>query len=671
MQRSRFFRSSFHGYTNTTVTRGPGWLLALALAAAGCSGKDPLSTSKSPSGSESDDDEDDEAPDTKPDAGKPKADSGVKRDAQVAVPPKMPDDGPLPVETLYIDECGDKNAAGIAKSDVALLKAGGSKDGMRWLYPYDGTIFPRGLGAPLLMWEGGAAKAVYVHITADAFEYEGCLKPDADGRLQIPKTAWEGAERQTTGAKSPFTVELSTLDGKSVRGPIKEKVVIARATLKGSIYYNTYNTGVGGLAGTGGINIGGIAGGAGGLPNVGGTVERIKPGQPAEFFSRQGECTGCHAVSANGTRLITKEVLGLQPGYVFALATDTQPNPDPLRTATNTSFVGLSPDGSVYLTTAFQGGIGPPTEGALPVAGNLESGLFETDTGTAVPNSGFPGTALMPTFSADGTLATFNDYARGQGRGLSLMDYDAKARKASKLRDVYTATAGYTGWPFLLPDNGGIVFTLGDSPAFSGGGSFITRAITRGPKSDLMMVDIESGEAALLARAMGFATVQDATAGKTYLPFGDEELHQSYYPTVSPVAAGGYFWVFFDSIRHYGNLGVRRQLWGTTVAVQRHSEGEFQDTGPLYAVDLSSPAFYLPGQDFETANHRAFTALDPCLADGKSCETGIDCCSGFCTDGVCGPPKGCSKSNEACKVDDDCCEDTDQCIAGFCGQVAI
>jgi hypothetical protein len=116
---------------------------------------------------------------------------------------------------------------------------------------------------------------------------------------------------------------------------------------------------------------------------------------------------------------------------------------------------------------------------------------------------------------------------------------------------------------------------------------------------------------------------------------------------------------------------VSRPYWGTAITIQRHATGEFQDTGPLYGVDLSSPAFYIPGQVFETANHRAFTALDPCLADGKSCETGIDCCSGFCTNGVCGPPKGCSEANEACKTDKDCCDDSDQCIAGFCGQIAL
>jgi hypothetical protein len=612
------------------------------------------------SSSPSTDDDEKDAGGKKVDAGKGGKDAGPKRDARVdpvdPTPKPMPDDEP-PVESVNLDECGNSNPGGISSDDVARLKAGGKSDGMRWLYPYDGTVFPRGIGAPLLMWEGAGGQAVYVHIKADNYEYQGCLQADEQGRLQVPKSAWDAAERVTVGSKSPFVVELSTLEGKTVKGPIKNNIVIARATLKGSIYYNSYNTAGG--AGAGGFQLGGV-------------VERIKPGQQAEFFSRQGECTGCHSVSANGKRLVTKEVLGVQPGFVFDIDSDTPTNPEPLRTANNASFVGLSPDGSVYLTTGWQSGVGPPTEGALPVIGALPSQLFETDTGNAIANSGFPETALMPTFSPDGTLATFNDFASGGGKGLSLMDYDSKGRKASNLRSLYTSTDGFLGWPFVLPDNGGVVFTNTESSAFSGGGSFITPVLTRGPKSDLMMVDVETGQATILAKAMGFATPQDAAANESYLPFGDEELHMAYYPTVSPVASGGYFWVFFDSIRHYGNMGLKRQLWGTAIRIQRRADGEFRDDGvPLYAADFSSPAFYVPGQVFETANHRAFTALDPCLAMGEKCETGIDCCGGFCTDGICGPPKECAGQNEACKTDDDCCDDSDQCIAGFCGTIPI
>jgi hypothetical protein len=69
---------------------------------------------------------------------------------------------------------------------------------------------------------------------------------------------------------------------------------------------------------------------------------------------------------------------------------------------------------------------------------------------------------------------------------------------------------------------------------------------------------------------------------------------------------------------------------------------------------------------------RAFPTLEPCRADGDKCEVGLDCCSGHCTNGICGPPeKSCSKLEEACTTDDDCCDKTNQCIGGFCSIIVL
>ena len=198
------------------------------------------------------------------------------------------------------------------------------------------------------------------------------------------------------------------------------------------------------------------------------------------------------------------------------------------------------------------------------------------------------------------------------------------------------------------------------------------------PASDVHIVDLASGKPVVLAHAMGFATEADVGADNTYLPFGAEELHHHYYPTVAPVAAGGYFWVFFDSIRHYGNQGMQRQIWGT--AVDASADG-------TYVVDGSHPAFYLTGQEAATGNHRAFAALDPCEMDGETCTSGTDCCGGFCYVPEAGQEFGtepigkcssdtpkCAKVNERCTSSADCCppgpgEPPISCIAGFCAEV--
>jgi hypothetical protein len=279
---------------------------------------------------------------------------------------------------------------------------------------------------------------------------------------------------------------------------------------------------------------------------------------------------------------------------------------------------------------------------------------------------------MMPTFSPAGRLVAFNDFAEGGGKGLAIMDFDPATLKASNRRVVFTdKDETYPGWPFFLPDDKALVFARGVNPQFSGAGVGVFGGLPgAGPASDLYIVDIASGSATVLAKAMGLSDAQDTTG---YVPFGAEDLHQHYYPTVSPVAAGGYFWVFFDSIRHYGNQGVARQLWGTAILIAA-------DGG--YETDPSAPAFYVAGQDFNTGNHRAFTALDACKQDGTTCTSGTDCCGGFCfvpkssnefeveLEGTCtSEVPMCAQRSERCVQSSDCCNPADKCISGFCGQV--
>jgi len=264
-----------------------------------------------------------------------------------------------------------------------------------------------------------------------------------------------------------------------------------------------------------------------------------------------------------------------------------------------------------------------------------------------------------------------------------MVHYDTKTHTASDYAMLYTEPAGNMrpAWPFALPDNDGVVFVRTDDGDFTGGGVGVSAEIQPGggaaaPFAELSVIDVASKTVTLLAKAMGYNTPEDAAKKLTYLPFGDDDLHHAYYPTVSPVAAGGYFWVFFDSVRHYGGLGLQRQLWGAAI--------DISSTG-TYTTDLSHPAFYLSGQEAGSGNHRAFAALDPCHKDGDKCTSGIDCCGGFCylesqaelTDpiGTCSPKMTvCSKRDERCISDADCCppagaETANACIAGFCAFV--
>jgi hypothetical protein len=584
-----------------------------------------------------------------------------------------------PHDPISIDQTGADNPAGLSTADVTKLVAGGAPGALRWLYPYDGTVFPRGLLAPLLMWEGAAADVVYLHIKSQSFEYKGVLKAAVDPttmtapQLTIPQDIWVKAGQQTNGKNDPFTLELTTRAGGVVAGPIKLTFNIAQATVKGSIYYNSYASKLPGAA-------------------LGGNVLRIPAGGTVELFTSM-QCNGCHSVSADGSKMLSQvELTG--GGSSFTLVSGGPPNPPSAPAGARTSFGALYPDGSKYLSTSTSTSVGHAELAQAPGA-PPQSALYDTTSGQEVPDTGIPPGAVMPMFSPDGTRLVFNDIAINNADGLAVMDYDVRANKATNYRKLMQDDdVTRPGWPFFLPDSKGVVFIRTISPDFSANGAYIgagafaafagpfadlASAPIAGPQSDLFIGDVATGKVTLLAKAMGYATPEAAASGMTYLPFPDD-LQQSYFPTVAPIAAGGYFWVFFDGIRHYGNLGTQRQLWGFAIDIQANGS---------YTTDLSHPAFYLPGQEFGAGNHRAFAALDPCKKDGDSCTSGIDCCGGTCSFppvaaelvepvGTCNPPPvdSCAKRDEKCSTDADCCppasnEPPNACIAGFCAFVPL
>ncbi len=552
-----------------------------------------------------------------------------------------------PIMVTSIDNCTTGAPSGLSSASEKALLAGGHAGSMRLLYPYSGTVFPRGLIAPTLMWDGASADYVYVHLKSKAFEYKGCLAPTAAGQLLLPQKIWEAASAHASGEADPFSLSLTTIASGTVTGPITQPLIIAPATLKGSIYYNSYSSQLGGGMGA---------------------VLRIVPGQNVTLFLGANGCTGCHAVSANGSRMVADPFLPGGAGDTYALTPQGAANPAPLvANTTNGTFVGLYPDGSLYVGNAHpNNGLGGPRSGGPGSIGPVSSGLFETDTGNAVANSGIPAGAMMPMFSPSGKDLTFVDTAigNGNGQGIATMTFDKASRTATAYKKAYQVSdsSTYPGWPFYLPDEGGVAFAIGNQTDFTGGalGLGLAGAVSNAT-SDLYMLDLASGMATILAKAVGFNSPSDAASSKTYLPFAAaDELHHNFYPTVSPVAAGGYFWLFFDSYRHYGNQGLERQLWGTAITVS--------STG-TYTTDASHPAFYLTGQESGTGNHRAFTALDPCKASGSACSQGEDCCGGFCTNGMCGLPPTCSNIDDACSATQKCCDPALRCIGGFCATI--
>jgi hypothetical protein len=604
--------------------------------------------------------------------------------------------GPTPITTqaapVLIDQTGANNPAGLSEADVKDLVAGGPLGKLRWLYPYPETVFPGGTLAPTLMWEGDPeTEAIYLRIKSQDFEFKTVIKPQAvnasaitlgqvsDGstplqpQFQVPQEVWDLACQKTRGKGDAFSLELSARVKGVVAGPIVSRVGIAQGTLKGSIYYTTYA--------------------------ASGTLMRIPPRGKAQplVSDLSGTCTGCHAISANGNRVIVQALqssAAISQGFSFQLDPGRGAvNPRPIN-GPNAGMAAVFPDGSKYLAQSQAAAgfwtlysVGDRLNAALSGSLNTDAALYDAVNGQLIPGSNIPAGAFMPMFSPDGTRLVFNDAATGALDGLrrvAIMDFDTVHNKASGYKALVQEDANsgiYPAWPSFLPDNKAVLFVRTNSAEFSSFASEIQTGVTTftpaltgqtqpdtAPRSDLYLADVASGKTTLLAKAMGFDSVNDFALEKTYLPHGASDLHHNYNTTVAPIAAGGYFWVFFDSPRNYGNLGLHRGIWGAAIDIQPNGS---------YTTDPSHPPFYFPGQEW-TTNHRVFAARDLCRADGEACSSGVDCCTGFCSaapsgpQGACTPPPPrCANLDEHCASSTDCCGVSNSCINNFCSYVEL
>lgn len=579
----------------------------------------------------------------------------------------MPVIPPPTDQPINVNECpGPLDAA-----TVQALTGASTGAAPKLLYPYDGTVLPIGLAGPTLQWsQAGTADAVYLHMKSQLFEYKGCFGANAQFRLPMPDSAWTPAQQQSKGATDPLDVELTVKSGSDVLGPVKVQLTFALGKLKGDLFYNTYTSPQAGLNGA---------------------VMKLKLGasKPDVLLTDTGlapfgPCWSCHSLSANGAVLVAQHHQypgGPYSSASFDLVANPGLSPPPMfMQSSSMGEMGLGavyPDGSKVLTMGSPGDstmnpVFPDAPGNVPaMIGPKPTLLLDTKTGANLPLNGWNVQyAKMPSFSPDGTMVAFNWHEDSTGHSLAVANFDTATNTMSNVRVIYKHDTLYPGWPWITPDNLEVVFVLGNKPDYVSGypGRLDIAA------SDLWTVDIATGKARPLDRANGYLT----DGAPTYLPEPGRDEHLEFFPTISPIAEGGYFWVFFTSRRTYGNtiddtnsLGVgdavTKKIWVSAYNIR---------TGNIIE-DPSNPPFYLPGQEDGSGNIRAFAALEPCHAEGDSCESGVDCCMGHCYMGKCGeppppppgqppPPPRCLNIDEACTSASQCCDANAVCVRSFC-----
>jgi hypothetical protein len=592
------------------------------------------------------------------------------------------------------------NLGNVPVSAQGPLRNGGSADAkFRWLYPYDQTVFPRDLEPPVLQWDGEPATYALVHVTSTTIDYQAFYAASNPAAAALTQAAWTMIT-ESAAPGDTLTIQATKMSASGVTGPITESWTIAQGSLKGTVYYNTYDSP---------------------LNNGQGAVMRVKPGENAQILL--GGCKVCHAVSADGSTIVAMGALSDPapdagpPGndpyfYKLGASYDLTNDAGVLHDEDDSAFAfgALYPDGSRMLSCAALPGNFPPNIPGLGFVGAVDGGagdrpskLYDPKTGAVLSAPGFDGVvthALMPAFSPDGTRVVFNDYDNGAGHTLAVMDFAQAGNAFTNFTGVVgTPTpivdggvdagadagvaAAYLGWPYFLPDSKTVLYNTVDFADYATWNDYGGEPDHHG---DLDAVDVASKTVTPLDAANGIAN------GVPYLPYGTAEAHLNYEPTTLPVAVGGYYWVVFTSRREYGNTitdandpghpdggagpfeahpATRKKLWVAAI-----------DINVTPGKDPSHPAFYLSGQEPLAGNMRGFWALDPCVQNGTSCASGDECCSGFCrqtstADGgpvlSCVPqPQGCSQEFEKCATASDCCGEAQgyECLNGHCAQPA-
>ncbi len=574
--------------------------------------------------------------------------------------------------TLTVKLMLQQNGANAPGSTQSALQGATTKDpGVVWAYPYDGTVWPRGINAPILQWNGGAATDVYyVHITSPTFELQDFTTATnaPSSQVPLPAATWQPFTDSTSGSTQ---ITVARWDGSAATQIASQTWTVAPASMLGTIYYWSNNLG---------------------------RVLRIKPGAsaPDDFANQaplndptkytQGSCLmTCHTVSADGSTLVSG-------GGVFGGSYDLQTSQPtyslggtwgPNGGGPNSSSVvkwampAVSPDGKYILTNSIAEGLAFANDHATQ--GFL--GMFFTKDGTAVPNSGMAGVAVAePTWSPDGkriiyvdagdpmTVPWWSTWNNPPPGDLKVVQFDATKNPMVSAPTTLVPTGSdpnhRIAWPTITPDGQWVLYSR------SAGAD--TRTVVD-PNSPSGPADLYFASAVTPNQEVRLARVD----GDGY-PFaaGSRDLSWNFEPSFAPVAAGGYFWVVFTSRRTYGNT-----LTGPAESVQNGPMGTKQlwvaaiDQNPKPGVDPSHPAFHLEGQDETNLAMRGFWSLPPCEQNGQGCSSGTQCCGGYCAAGADGgapicqsTPPACSQTGDKCTVTSDCCNAASgvTCIAHVC-----
>jgi hypothetical protein len=557
---------------------------------------------------------------------------------------------------------------------------GTGSDSAVLLYPYSGTVFPKGIEPPVVQWstsagspDGGPSAAgqasavrlslVYPATGAPSFAWSTIIpestppRSSVQGVNAITQAAWNALSRSASGKDAAIVLQRIVDD--QVLNELRRPIHFATAQLRGRIYYTEY--------------YGASGGGATSHANI----MRIAPGieQPAAnaFGATSTGCPVCHSMSANGRMFVTSDRSNSNSrfGGISTVNPDGSLNPIadspqyPGTTANDDhrgfAWAALSPDGKYALQGDYFWGNTVP---AAPTIGG-DNGTGEPymlwklldDTGQALTsptlvskgadaqsNWGLGTTAMMvPSFSPDGNKLVFvdGDTSGGAGwrKGLSTFDVDLTNQAFSNRTSVVNTypSGNVVKWPFFESDSKSVVFCQSTPTDLCYPGACTGK--TAHGYGNMAPTDYNTTSGNLWSVDVTNPKDHPAVSlDNLNLGEGDpalrrtDDANKAFQPTVLPTAAGGYRWVVFASTRPYGNT-QNLPSWTTDCLASQLWVAAIDDV-VSGTSDRSHPAFWLPDQNHTDScspstsytNERAYWVLDPCTPEGGTCASTDECC---------------------------------------------
>lgn len=243
-----------------------------------------------------------------------------------------------------------------AGTAVQFVGAGSGVDTMVVRYPYDATVFPRGIKAPLIQWQTGGTPAQAVKISlrypaagTPIFNWSTIIpEPATYPQAAIPQAVWAAFDRAAQGNVATYVVQR--LVGGVLKAEVTRTLRFSTTPLKGTIYYTEYSEDPVVYSRT--------------------AYERAidvnnPTAAPVNPFAASGlaetdvqQCPVCHSVSANGRIFLTSDRTNSSNGGAsaidaagkFTLLGDISSAPNKASDWRGFSWAAVTPDGKYSLT---------------------------------------------------------------------------------------------------------------------------------------------------------------------------------------------------------------------------------------------------------------------------------------------------------------------------------